>query len=54
MPYSNFTLKRVQRDFQLQLIEALGICSDIDAVPISEYLAATLAENVPLAVAICT
>lgn len=54
MPYSNFTLRRAQRDFQLELIEVLGIFSNIKEIAISEHLASTLAENVPLALAINT
>ena len=54
MPYSNFTLRRAQRDFQLELIEAVGIFSNIEEIAISEHLASTLVENVPLAVAINT
>ena len=54
MSYSDFTLRRAQRDFQLELIEAVGIFSNIEEISISEHLASTLAENVPLAVAINT
>ncbi len=54
MPYSNFTLRRAQRDFQLELIEAVGIFSNIEESSVSEHLASTLVENVPLAVAINT
>ena len=54
MPYSDFTLRRAQRDFQLELIEAVGIFSNIEEIAISEHLASTLVENVPLAVAINT
>ncbi len=54
MAYSNFTLKEVQKEFQLDINKGMGIFTHIEPVPISESLAATLADNVPLAVSINT
>lgn len=54
MPYSDFTLRQVQKAFQLNIVEAMGIFSDIPEKPISEYFAATLKENIPLAISINT
>ena len=54
MSYSDFTLKQVQNDFNLKIIEKRGIFSTLDPVKISDYLALTLEENIPLAVAINT
>jgi hypothetical protein len=54
MSYSDFTLKQVQHDFDLKIIEKKGIFSTLDAVKISNYLVVTLEENIPLAIAINT
>ena len=54
MSYSDFTLKQVQHDFDLEIIEKRGIFSTLKSVEISDYLAVTLEENIPLAVAINT
>ncbi len=54
MAYSNFTLKDVQKIFQLDIQEEMGIFAHIDPVPLSDWLKMTLAENVPLAVSINT
>ena len=54
MAYSNFTLETVRKTFQLQTDEAADISSDIEPVPLSEYLTTTLARKVPLALAIGT
>ena len=50
MSYSDFTLKQVQHDFNLDIIEKRGIFSTLDPVKISNYLAVTLEENIPLAI----
>ena len=52
MPYSDFKLQQVQKQFKLSIVEKLGIFSDIAEKPISDYFAATLEENIPLAVSI--
>ena len=54
MAYSNFTLETVRKAFQLEADEAADISSDIEPVPLSEYLTTTLARKVPLALAIGT
>lgn len=54
MPYRDFTIKRVQRDFQLNIIEKSGLFSQMPDAPVSEAFAETLKENIPLAVAINT
>jgi len=37
MSYSDFNLKQVQKDFDLELIEKLGIFAEIKNVAISDY-----------------
>jgi hypothetical protein len=54
MAYSDFTLKKVKADFQLETIENLSLFADIAPVELSEYLLITLARNVPLALSINT
>ncbi|NES25125.1 MAG: hypothetical protein F6K41_41015 [Symploca sp. SIO3E6] len=54
MAYSDFTLKKVKLDFNIQTIEHDSLFSEIQEVPISDYLAQTLKRNVPLALAINT
>lgn len=54
MAYSNFTLRDVQKIFQLNIREEMGLFTSIAPVPISESLALLLSENIPLAVSINT
>jgi len=54
MAYSDFTIKQVQKDFNLELIEKSGIFSEIKPVKVSDYFIITLEENIPLAVSINT
>ncbi len=54
MSYSDFNIKQVQNDFDLEIIEKLGIFSEIKTVEISDYFTTTLEENLPLAVSINT
>ena len=54
MSYKDFSVKRVQVDFQLEIFEESGFFSKAPASEISEYLSITLHENIPLAVAINT
>ncbi len=54
MSYSDLKLKQVKTEFGLTLIEQTGLFSHLAAVDFSEYFAATLAENLPLAIAINT
>lgn len=54
MAYSDFTLKRVKLEFNLEIIENKSIFSHIQDVEISDYLSETLKRNIPLALAINT
>lgn len=54
MAYSDFSLKQVKEQFQLNIINAQDLFSEITPISISEYLKETLAYNVPLAMAIGT
>jgi len=54
MPYSNFTLKRVKEEFDLEIVGSRDLFSAIEEVEISDYLKITLNYNVPLALAIST
>lgn len=54
MAYSDFSLRQIQKEFQLDIVEELGLFAEIQAVPISEYFTITLQENLPLAVSINT
>ncbi len=54
MSYSDFNIKQVQNDFDLEIIEKRGIFSAIEPIKMSDYLAITLEENIPLAVSINT
>ena len=54
MAYSNFTLEAVQKAFQLEAIQAVGIFSETEPIEPSTELTKALAKKVPLAVAIGT
>ena len=54
MPYSNFTLEAVQKAFQLEIVQSVGIFSEIERVEPSIALTEALAKKVPLALAIGT
>ena len=54
MAYSNFTLKTVRTQFDLEEVDIAGIFSDVEPTPPSELLTAVLARNIPLATAIGT
>ncbi len=54
MSYSEFTLSQIEQNFQLMIRERIKLFSDIVSVEISDLLSATLAENIPLALAINT
>ena len=54
MSYSDFTLKKVKTEFQLDIIENEDVFSHVEERDISEYLEITLQQNVPLALAINT
>jgi hypothetical protein len=52
--YSDFTIKKVQKDFQIEITEISGIFAHIAEKPISSHLTETLKENIPLATSINT
>jgi len=52
--YSDFTLKKVKHDFNIQTVENHSLFLDIEELKISDYLTQTLKRNVPLALAINT
>ena len=54
MAYSDFTLKKVKHDFNIQTVENHSLFLDIEELKISDYLTQTLKRNVPLALAINT
>ena len=54
MAYSNFTLKTVRAQFDLEEVDTAGIFSDVEPTAPSELLTAVLARNIPLATAIGT
>ena len=54
MAYSEWTLESVVPTFQLEKIDTVGLFSEIDPVPLSEYLTTGLAKKAPLATAIGT
>ncbi len=54
MPYSDFTIKKVQKDFGIQIIEKVDLFSSIGSREIGDHLKQTLLDNVSLAVAVNT
>lgn len=54
MSYSEFTLKKVKKEFGLTLIENEAIFADIEPIEVSSFLKNKLDDNVPLALAINT
>jgi len=54
MSYSDFTLKRVKEELNVNVIEDRDLFSCIQEIQISDYLLATLKYNVPLAMAVGT
>ncbi|MCB2264171.1 MAG: hypothetical protein LGR52_14725, partial [Candidatus Thiosymbion ectosymbiont of Robbea hypermnestra] len=54
MSYKDFTLKKAQDVFQIELVEMPGIFTGADAKAISRHLADILKENIPLATSINT
>ncbi|NEQ18154.1 MAG: hypothetical protein F6K44_32555, partial [Moorea sp. SIO3E2] len=54
MAYSDFTLKKVKLDFNIQTVEDQSLFSNSEEIQISDYLAQTLKRNLPLALAINT
>ena len=54
MPYSNFTIKKIQKDFDIEIIEKVDLFSNIQYREIGDHLKQTLLDNVSLAVAVNT
>jgi len=54
MPYSNFTLRQVEKDFHLQIEEKIDQFAHVQAIAPSDDLKRILTENIPLALAINT
>ena len=54
MPYSNFTIKKVQKDFGVEILERIDLFSSISPRKIGEHLKQTLLDNVSLAIAVNT
>ena len=54
MPYSNFTLKKVQQNFGIEIIETNNLFAFAESKPISAHLQETLDDNVSLAISINT
>jgi len=54
MPYSNFTIKKVQKDFGVEILEMTDLFSSISPHEIGEHLKQTLLDNVSLAIAVNT
>jgi len=54
MAYSDFDLKKVKQNLEVNLIERENLFSSVQCFSISAYLKETLAENIPLARAINT
>ena len=54
MTYSDFNLSRVKKELGLIILETPDLFSEIKPIEISDYLKITLAETVPLALAINT
>ncbi len=54
MPYSSFTIKKVQKEFGINIIETVDLFSSVSAREIGNHLKETLLNNVSLAVAVNT
>jgi len=54
MSYKDFTIKKTQDVFQIEIVEMPGIFAGIDEKATSRHLADILEENIPLATAINT
>ncbi len=54
MSYSDFTLKRINEELNLDVVEDRDLFSNIREIQISEYLSAALNYNVPIAMAVGT
>lgn len=54
MPYSQFTIETIKTSFGITVSESFGIFADIPELDYSDFLAQTLREYIPLALAIAT
>jgi hypothetical protein len=54
MAYSDFTLRKLKKEFGLKIDEQLDLFATVAAISCSDYLVQTLRENVSLAIAINT
>jgi hypothetical protein len=54
MPFSSFTIKKVQKEFSLEIIDNINLFSGIEPHEISNHLKETLSDNVFLAVSVNT
>ncbi len=54
MSYSDFSIEEVKQRFQLRIAEEDEYFAQVQPIAVSDFLTRTLAENVPLAVAIST
>jgi len=54
MPFSSFTIKKVQKEFSLEIIDNVDLFSGIEPHEISNHLKETLLDNVSLAVSVNT
>lgn len=54
MAYSDFTLKKIKQELNINVVENINLFANVAEIAISEYLLATLNYNVPLAMAIGT
>jgi hypothetical protein len=54
MPFSSFTIKKVQKEFSLEIIDNVDLFSGMEPREISNHLKETLSDNVSLAVSVNT
>lgn len=54
MAYNDFTLKQLQKSFNLKIEDQVDLFTDISSVTPTELLITTIQENLPLAIAIST
>lgn len=54
MAYNDFTLKQLQKSFNLKIEDQVDLFTDISSVTPTELLTTTIQENLPLAIAIST
>ena len=52
MPFSSFTIKNVQKEFSLEIIDNVDLFSGMEPREISNHLKETLSDNVFIAVSV--